>query len=571
MSQRYERYLRELYEKEKNLLAGTGGGGLSVCIVYPNRYYVAMSNLGFLLVYRAAREVFGVNVERATLPDDVHEAYLEKSGKSILTIESRRPLRGFDALLFSISFENDFINLLKILKLSGIPLRSTDRDERDPIIAAGGAAVMINPEAVSPFVDLFPLGEGEGLVGEVLSKMLDLRGEGTPKDDVVDGISEIPGVYVPRHFDVKYDDRGRIGGIKNISGGADRVVVRKLESLSTGEFSSSVVTTDTEFSEMFLIETGRGCPYSCAFCIANPVYAPVRMRDKNEIFGDIGRGIELTGKVGLLGPAVLSHPDILKVLQRVRDRKGSAGIPSMRGEMLTDEQIGCLKEIGVKTITLAPEAGSEGLRKILGKNIGDDRFMGLIERSVKAGIINVRLYFLVGILGETDEDVRAIADFAKVARHIVVGVTKGSGRAGRVTVSLTPLVPKPHTPLMWMAMEEPGVLTAKIRKITGILKKAGGISVVSEPPKWSYIQALLSRGDRKVADILEAAARSGGDWRGAMRESSANPDFYVLRERDEDEVFPWDFIDYGIDKTKLYGRYIKIKADIKKKGESTAT
>ncbi len=559
MLQGYESYLRQLYGSELSLVKDGGGGGLSACLVYPNRYYVAMSNLGYLSVYRTAGETFGVSVERATLPDNVHLAQLEKSGKSILTIESRRPLKQFDVLLFSISFENDFINVLKILKLSGIPLRSSERDEKSPMIVAGGAATMINPEVLSPFVDFFPLGDGEELLGEVLSKLYEQKRSGTPKEEIVDEIASISGVYVPRHFRVTYDKKGRIGEFANIVGGEGKVVVRKLRDFSKGEFSSSIVTPNTEFSEMLLVEMGRGCPFSCAFCIADPIYAPVRMRGTDEVIDDVCRGVEFTGKVGLLGPAVLSHPDFYKVIDKVRELKGSVGIPSMRSEMLTDSQIECLREIGVRSITLAPEAGSEGLRKVIGKGISDDVFFGLIERCVAAGIFNVRLYFLVGIPGETDEDIQAVANFAKRVRHIVLSATKGSGKAGKVTVSMTPLVPKPHTPLMWMAMEEPGKLNQKIKKITNILKKAGGIAVVYEPPKWSYIQALQSRGDRRVADILEGVLEKGGNWKGAMRESAVNPDFYVVRERDKDESFPWDFLDYGINKGRLYERYLKIR------------
>jgi len=563
VSRRYERYLRELCDEELNLTQSGGDGGLYVCIVYPNRYRVAMSNLGFLSVYRVARETFGVSAERATLPDPEHEAEIQRKGKSVLSIESRRPLKQFDALLFSISFENDFINLLKILKLSKIPIRSENRGEEFPMVAAGGAAVMINPETISPFVDFFALGDGEELAQEILSLMSDSKRAGGEKDGIMDEISTIPGVYVPRRFEARYDRKGRVEGFKNVAGGSDRVAVRKLKELSPGKFSSSVVTPNTEFSNMFLVEMGRGCPFSCAFCIADSVYAPMRMRGGGEIIEEISYGSDITGKAGLLGPAISSHPDLLTVLEKIRELGGSVGIPSIRGELLTDDQIGCLKELGVKTITVAPEAGNEGLRRLLGKKIGDDHIFDLAERSVSAGIFNIRLYFLVGIPGETDEDVSSVAEFAKRVRHIVVSTSKGTGRAGRVTVSITPLVPKPHTPLMWMAMEEPRALSGKIKKITKILKKAGGITVVSEPPNWSYIQALLARGDRRVADIVEGALLRGGDWKGAMRESSVNPDFYVLRERDEDEIFPWDFIDLGIDKKALYGRYLKVRSGIR--------
>jgi radical SAM superfamily enzyme YgiQ (UPF0313 family) len=519
-----------------------------------------MSNLGFLSVFREAAEAQGILIERAFLPDPEHQISLDGAGKSVLSLESARPLREFSLLLFSISFENDFLNVLRILDIAKIPLRSANRNTRYPLIGAGGVAVQINPETLSPFIDFFALGEGEALAPEILGFFAERSHGGQDREEILDALSDIAGVYVPSHFVESYDDRGRLASFRNVKGKPDRVIVQKSTDLSGMSLCSPIVSADTEFADMLLVELERGCPFACAFCVASSIYSPVRMRPADDIISDMERGMDLADTVGLIGPAVSSHPDLVRILERIREKEGAVGLPSIRTELLTDEGIALLSDLKVRTLTIAPEAGTERLRRVLGKMMTDGDIFSLIGRAAYAGIVNLRLYFLVGIPGETDEDVAAIADFSKRARHAVIAATKGGAAAGRVTVSLTPLVPKPHTPLMWMGMKDRKGLSGKIKTVQSELRKAGGITVVFEPPKWSFIQALLARGDRRVADILEHAALHNEDWGAAMRETPINPDFYVLRERDRDELFPWDFIDLSLDKDKLYARYQGIMA-----------
>jgi radical SAM superfamily enzyme YgiQ (UPF0313 family) len=556
----YERHLIELLGRERGA-DRLGGGGLVTAVIYPNRYAVGMSNLGFLSVFRAASETFGVAAERAFLPDPIHESSLKKAGKPVLTLESRRGLREMDLLLFSISFENDYLNALTMLRLSKIPLRSRDRDGAYPLIGAGGAAAQINPEALSPFMDFFALGEGEELAPAVLEVIREAGGRRAGRRDVLEDLGRIEGVYVPKDYEVSYDDRGRLASFTNTAGGPDRVTVRKTGNLAGMSLCSTVVSPDAEFSDMLLVELERGCPFGCAFCVAGSLYAPVRMRPGDDILSDIREGMALTKTVGLLGPAVSSHAGLIGILRELKERGASVGLPSIRTELLTDEGIALLSELSVKTLTIAPEAGTERLRAIIGKRMSDDEILGLVGRAAEAGIMSVRAYFLLGMPGQTDEDIRAIPDLAKRMRHAIIAATRGRGKTGRVTVSLTPLVPKPHTPLQWMAMADRKSLSTAITRVRSALGGIGGISVIFEPPKWAYIQALLARADRRVADILEGAAESDGDWNAAFRRTPVNPDFYVLRERDGDEVFPWDFVDLGTDKEKLLARYRKIVKD----------
>jgi len=556
----YERHLIELLKRERGLRPS--GGGFSAAVIYPNRYAVGMSNLGFLSVFRRAAEIPDVAAERAFFPDPVHESALRRAAKPILTIESRRPLREMDLLLFSVSFENDYINLLSMLGLSGIPLHSHRRDKGYPLIGAGGAAIQINPETISSFVDFFALGEGEELTPEVITAVMDAGGPGADRRDVLDALGSVEGVYVPAHFEADYDDRGRLASFRHVSGERDRVTVRKGTDLSGLSLSSPIVSADTEFSDMLLVEMERGCPFACAFCVASALYAPVRMRPERDIISDIESGASLSTIVGLLGPAVSSHPGLIRVLERIKEQGGSVGLPSIRTELLIDEAISLLSELSAKTLTIAPEAGTERIRRIIGKTMSDGQILDLVGRAATAGIMNVRLYFLVGLPGETDDDIDGIPDLAKRIRHTLIAATRGAGKIGRITVSLTPLVPKPHTPLQWMGMEDKKSLSAKIGRIRSTIGKVGGISVIFEPPKWSYVQALLSRGDRRVGDILERAVTGNADLNAVFRETPVNPDFYVTRPRDDDELFPWDFIDVGYDKKRLLDRYKKIMANI---------
>lgn len=549
----------ELLNSERGLRAK--GKGLATAVVYPNRYAVGMSNLGFLSVFRHAARQSGVAAERAFLPDPPHDSALERSGKPVLTLESRRGLKEMGLLLFSISFENDYLNLLKILYLSKIPLRSRERRRGHPLIGAGGAAVQINPETIAPFVDFFALGEGERLTSEILAVVADMGGHRGDRRDVLAALGSIEGIYVPERFEASYDDRGRLASFKNVSGGPDRVTARKGGQLTGMALCSPIVSDQAEFSDMLLVEMERGCPFGCAFCVASALYSPVRMRPVEDIISDIESGLALTKSVGLLGPAVSSHPGLIRVLSAVKRHGGSVGLPSIRTELLTDEGIKLLSDLSIKTLTIAPEAGSERLRGRIGKSMTDQQILDLVGRAAAAGITNVRAYFLVGMPGQADTDTRAISELAKRIRHTLLAATKGAGKSGRITVSLTPLVPKPHTPLQWAPMEDRKVLTAQIAGIQAALRGVGGISVIFEPPKWSYVQALLARGDRRVADILERAVSGRVDIYAAFRETPINPDFYVTRPRDEDELFPWDFIELGLDKKKLLARYRKIMAE----------
>lgn len=558
MSDSYEQTLRDIAARERSILTGTKSGGYEIALAYPNRYHVAMSNLGFLSVYRMLAERFDVDVERATLPDPKEERALKASGKPVRTIESRKDIRTTDSILFSISFENDYINVLKILNLSGIPVRASDRSDGHPLMGAGGVAMMINPEALSPFMDFFALGEGEGLVDELVEVLREAKYRGSTREETLEELAEIPGVYVPSHFAVTYDASGVIDRIDNLKDRPNRIPVRRLDDLDAASFCSPLVTDDTEFSDMLLVEMGRGCPYSCAFCGTKTVYGRVRNRPAGDIITDIKRGEGLAGRVGLVGPAVASHPDFISILRHIEGAGTGLGLPSIRTESLDDDGVRLLAELGVKTITLAPETGTERLRKRLGKAIDDQEIMNLAFRAVDAGITQFRLYFLIGIPGETQEDRDGIVDLVKKIQHQVKAGTEGKKRVGRITASINPLVPKPHTPLMWMAMEEPKELMTRIRVLEKRLSKVGGVSTIYEPPKWSYLQCLLARGDRRVADILEAALLNDENWNAAMRNTTINPDFYVLREREEGETFPWEILDYGIDKSSLYSRYTKI-------------
>jgi radical SAM superfamily enzyme YgiQ (UPF0313 family) len=558
VSNSYEQSLRDIHSKERSILPGTARSGYAIALTYPNRYHVAMSNLGFLSVYRLLAERFDVSAERATLPDPKDEHALRTSGRPIRTIESQRDLRSKDAILFSISFENDYINVLKILSLSGIPVRSSDRADGHPLVGAGGVAMMINPEALSPFVDFFALGEAEGLTDELSETLVGAKQGGLSREETLEELAEIPGIYVPTHFSVSYAPSGVVDRIENLRGRAHRVPVRRLDDFDTAPFCSPLVSDDTEFSDMLLVEMGRGCPYNCAFCGTKTVYGKVRHRRATDVIADMEGGADIARRVGLVGPAVAAHPEFLSILRHVQKGGTGLGLPSIRTESLDDDGIRLLAELGVKTITLAPETGSEGLRAKLGKGISDEEIIDLAVRAVDNGIIQFRLYFLIGVPGETQDDRDGIVDLVKRIHHQVRSGTGGKKRVGRITASINPLVPKPHTPLMWMAMAEPKELMTQIRALTGRLKKIGGVTTIYEPPKWSYIQCLLARGDRRVADILEVALENNENWNAAMKQTPINPDFYVLRERDEHETFPWDILDYDIDTPHLYSRYRKI-------------
>jgi radical SAM family uncharacterized protein len=547
-----------ILEKERGTVQKPWGGKITICLLYPNAYHVGMSNLGFQTLYQILNAAEDVVCERVFLPESEDLQEYRNTQTPLFSLESQKPLSSFDFLAFSISFENDYLNILTLLELAHIPFKSRLRNERYPWVLAGGVAVFLNPEPISEFFDFFILGEAEEVIGEFLEVCRHtLSGkEKREKDDFLRNLSGVEGVYVPKFYHVTYAESGKIEEMIPEPGFPKQVRRRWIPKLDQFPTQSTLFAPDMEFREMALVEVNRGCPRGCCFCAACFVYYPFRNRSLSFLESISSEALLKEHRIGLTGTAVSDHPQLLPLCQSILSQQGGISLSSLRLDAITPLLIQCLREGGDRTVAIAPEAGSERLRRMLKKGYSEEEILKSIDTLVENGLSQIKCYFLIGLPSETDEDVKAIPLLAKRIRHQILSNLKSQKKRWRLILSVNPFIPKPATPFQWVPLEEVGELKKKLKMIQREVQGERGMEMIYDLPKWAYIQALFSRGDRRVGKILMAAHRHQGNWSQALRETSINSDFYVYRERDLDEIFPWDFIDHGISKGRLKEEYL---------------
>jgi len=544
-------------EKEKGTVRKPWGGKITICLLYPNSYHVGMSNLGFQTLYQILNADENVVCERAFLPEPEDLQEYRNTQTPLFSLESQKPLSNFDILAFSISFENDFLNVLMLLELAHIPLESRLRNGRYPWVIAGGVAVFLNPEPMSEFFDLFILGEAEEVMGDFLEVCRQTLSDKRKKDDFLRNLGKLEGVYVPKFFRVTYAENGKIEAMDPEPGFPRKVKRRWVPKLDQFPTRSTLFTPDTEFKEMALVEVNRGCPRGCRFCAACYVYHPFRNRSLSFLESISKEALLKERRIGLTGTAVSDHPQLVPLCQSILSQQGGISVSSLRVDAVTPPLIQCLREGEDRTVAIAPEAGSERLRKMLKKGYSEEEILKSIDILVENGVSQIKCYFLVGLPSETEEDVKEILSLAKRIRHQILSNQKNQKKRWRLVLSVNPFIPKPATPFQWVPLEEVGELKKKLKMIQRGAQGVKGMEMIHDLPKWAYVQALLSRGDRRVGKILMATHQCQGNWSQALRETSINADFYVYRKRDLDEIFPWDFIDHGILKEQLKEEYLK--------------
>jgi radical SAM superfamily enzyme YgiQ (UPF0313 family) len=537
------------------------GDSLAICLVYPNLYRTGMSNLGFHAVYALINRHPACLCERAFFPEPGNEA-LSAEGAALISIESQRPLADFDIVAFSLSFENDYPQILRILEMGGIPIEAADRRERHPLVIGGGIAVTLNPEPLADFFDLFLLGEGEAVLPGFLDLATSLRRD-LPREALLGRIQkEIAGAYVPRFYRVNTGDDGRITAREPIDPAFPRRIVRPwLADLDAFATEQGITTKETELGRMYLTEVSRGCGRGCRFCAAGFVFRPVRFRSVAALEPSLQRGLAKGKTIGLLGTAVSDHPALLPLCRSILDRGGSVAVGSLRLDRIGAEMTAILRETGVETVALAPEAGSQRLRDVIRKGITEQEIFSAVEKLMECDIVQARLYFMVGLPTETDEDVEAIVRLVKGMAHHARRTSAGENGFRRLTISINQFIPKAATPFQWSPLEDVSVVRRRVRRIKEGLRSEKAVRVIHNIPKWNYIQALLSLGDRTVGRLLSAVHRRGGNWANAFREVNVNPDFYVYRRKEIEEILPWDFIDHGAEKALLIREYRKAMSE----------
>ncbi len=527
-------------------------GRTRIALVYPNQYQVGMSNLGFQTVYLLLNNIEHILCERAFLPDNG-----KSTGSRIVTIESQRPVADFDIIAFSVSFESDFFNILSFLDMAGLPMLAKERRPGHPLIVAGGVACFLNPEPAALFVDCFLLGEAEVLLPDFCESFdrLILRSKEGKKKFLLDIAKNLSGVYVPEFYRPLYNNDETLKLFEPLCEAPVRVKRVYLHDLSNVSTCSAVLTPHSSFKKTFLIETGRGCTHGCRFCSAGYIYRPPRYRTVSALKKCIQEGLAFTDRIGFVGAAVSDLPEIGALCSEFKNDNIRISFSSLRADAVTEEFLSVLRQSRVKTATIAPDAGSQRMRDVINKGITEKDIIKTAERLVAKGIPNLKLYFMTGLPDETFEDIEAIVKLCKKIKDVFLKSSRIMKRIGRITLSINPFVPKPFTPFQWAAMDGESIIKKKINIIKDGLKKTANLRVNVESPRRAYIQAMISRGDRRMAEILLRAVENRGNWPKTLKDSQFNPDFFVSRERHIDELFPWDFIDHGIKKSFLRHEY----------------
>lgn len=558
MARKIRGRISERQDKEHGVVRKDWSGRVRVALAFPNRYAVAMSNLGFQTVYGALNEPDDLLCERVYYPDPNDLDELRRGSGTLLSAESRRPLREFDFLFFSLSFENDFPNVLEILRLAHIPPRQADRSAAFPMVAMGGVAAILNPEPLASYMDFVFAGESEAILPPFLDYVRTSSDRPMDRKEWLRGLGqEVPGVYVPSLYEPLYSREGFLEALNPLPGEEvpGRVRVERADLSSVPPSRTVVLTPNTEFSNVLLLEIGRGCGHGCRFCAAGYVYRPVRMHRADRLIDAVASDPSRTERIGLVSAAVSDHPEIDALCSALLERGGSLSFSSLRADTLSETVLAALDASAHQAVAIAPEAGSERLRRVINKHLSDQEIFHAVEVLTERKILHLKLYFMIGLPTETLEDLEAIVALTKRIKHHVLNRSRGLGRMGTITLSIHSFVPKPWTPFQWSAFAGVGTLKERARWIQTALRKVANVRVHFDLPKWAYIQALLARGDRRVGRLLEMVALEGVGWSSALKNLPYNPDYFAVRERGKEEYFPWEILDMGVRRAFLWDEY----------------
>ncbi|MYA78687.1 MAG: radical SAM protein [Gemmatimonadetes bacterium] len=587
--------LAETLARERGTIyKNPGGKAVRIALVYPNTYYLGMSNLGFQTMYRHLNERDDVVCERAFLPEPSGLEALSRTRKPLVTLESGLPLGSCDIVAFSVSFENDYPNLVRILELARVPVLAEDRTRFDPIVLIGGAITYINPEPLADFADVMVIGDGEEAAYAYIDRYL--ADQGLDREQHLAGTMSLAGMYVPSLQTASPGDRegtpavGAVtdaGMASNADVGCDpadtgcdapdtgsdapaaeaesapvgRIAKQQVRDFEDYPAHSAVLTPDTEFGDMLLIEISRGCPRRCRFCAVSYVYPKFRalkpdtilevIRSKNASLARDGK--EGLKAVGLVSSAMCDYPHLDELCAGLEETGLRVGVSSVRVDLVPDSLLRLMLKTGLRTMTIAPEAGSERLRKAINKPISSEEILTGARRILEKGIKHLKVYYMVGLPTETDAD---IEELIEMTRRLARLQRECGEPGGRLRLSINPFVPKALTPFQWSPMASPKEVRRKLHRIQKALRGTAGVDVKHESLKSAYFEAILSRGGRELSGFLMETARREGDWKRAAAELGMDTSRY-LGDMADLQSLPWDFISTEKENHRLQWEYRK--------------
>lgn len=565
---------KRIIDSYKRKLAAEDGyvarpqSALRIALCYPNTHNIGMANLGLHTMYELFNSIPNVACERVFLPDEPELKEYERTGVPLMSLESQSRVKGFDVIAFSISFETDYLNMARMLQLTGIPVWSSERDESHPLVIMGGAASFLNPEPIADFTDVIAVGEGEILAYQLIDAIF----ENESRNDLLLTLARIGrGFYIPSFYDVVYNDDGTVFGYFPKHAGVPRRVGRALAAVNPKEGmlrralkrgddalagfllgqdtfcpSTSVWSPEAEMGERLLVEISRGCSQGCRFCWAGYNYYPPRVVPAKDILAKAAEWRPKTNKIGLVSTAVCDHPEISTILRELRSMDYRISVSSLRLDQISDELLDALVESRDQQIAVAPETGSDRLRRVINKKLTNDEIVDICGAVFDRGLLTIKLYIMVGLPTETDGDLDEIFGLVERVRDRMLLAGKTFGRAGKIIPSINGFVPKPNTPLQWDAICDEKELKRRLKYVARGLSRINNVEVRMMSARIAHEQALFSSGDRNIAKVIDLAARFGGDIGRALRTAEVDAAFHTSRDRGYEETLPWTIVDSGL-------------------------
>lgn len=548
---------------------------------FPDVYEVGMSHLGSKILYHTINKREDTYCERVYAPYPDLEKIMREQNIPLFSLETKDEIKKFDILGFTLQYEMSYTNLLNMLNLSNIPLEAKDRDESYPLIMAGGPCAY-NPEPMYKFIDFFELGEGEEMMNDVLDLYKKHKEKGYNKNEFLREVAKIEGIYVPSFYEVTYKKDNTVKEHRPIYHDVPKVVRKRIiKNFNEVDYPDNMIVPYTEPAhDRIMMETFRGCTRGCRFCMAGMIYRPVREKTMETIIGEIDTLVKNTGyeEISLTSLSICDYSNIQNLVyaltEKYKDEKISVSLPSIRVDAFSVELINEIQKIRKTGLTFAPEAGSQRMRDIINKNVTEEDILTAAKNAFSMGWSTIKLYTMLGLPYENVEDAVAIANLADKIADQYFEIPRGQRQKGlRINLSTSIFIPKPFTPFQWKGQERKESILNKVYELKHALKSRA-VSYSWHESELSYLEAVISRGDRRCADLIQKAYENKAvmdgwtewfnldAWMKAFEETSIDGDFYAYRDRSYDEVLPWDFIDIGVTKKYLMDENEKAKKGI---------